>query len=114
MSYGDILAVAWIVDVSVLLVMVGVAFTRSRQLQRLFVRYGSTIIPNVVDLLRIKTPASGIRLQKYILSKAYQGEAQPQLRMAGRRVRILSITCLALTMLMFLIMALIFWYGSLR
>lgn len=111
MSMNDAVAVAWFIVVGALAVTVAIAFVCGSQLTRMFRRYGSTVLPDVTDLVRANTPSSGLKLQRYIFTKAYEQEARPELRAKGKTVRTLSIIGLFLTALGFAIMGLAIFLG---
>lgn len=112
MLWGNILAVAWIA-VFVATVVTGViSLFWNYQLRRLLRRYGSKVLPDAFELASVRTPTAQFELQRYIFFRKYRHEIQPELRAAGRRQRTVWIIGITETMLMFLLMALIFWYGS--
>lgn len=109
MSWSNVLTVTWFVIVGALAIIVGLSYLLNFQLKNLFKHYGSTVLSDVVDLVSVNTPAASLRIQRYIFTKAYKNEAQPELRLVGRRTRALGIIALILIVLGFAITALIIW-----
>lgn len=107
MSGNDVLAVAWIAVFAALAVVIGISFFWSYKLRLLFKRYGSSVIPNVVDLVSVNTLITGFKIQRYIFFKTYQNEVNRQLRSAGKRIRALGIIGLILTAFFFVLTVLV-------
>lgn len=109
MLWINIITVVWFVIVGALAIIIGISFLLNVRLKSLFKHYGSTVLSDVVDLVSVNTPAAGFRIQRYILTKAYKNEAQPELRLVGKWARTLGIIGLILTVLGFAVTALIIW-----
>lgn len=108
-NIADFLTVVWFVLFAAMGVTVAAGFALKNQLTSLFMRYGSIVLPNVIDLVSVNTPSNHLQLQRYILTKAYKEEAQPALREKGKTVRMLSIVAILLFSLWIVITAVLIW-----
>lgn len=108
-SLSNVIDVMWLVIAGLLAFVVVIAFPLSNRVKDLFRRYGSSVLPNVTDLVSVNTPATNFQLQKYFLTKAYEKETEPELRSIGKTVRIISIAGLVLTALGFILTGLAIW-----
>lgn len=111
-SLSNALAVAWFVIGGVVVIAVGLSFLLNSRVINLFKRYGSTVLPDVIDLVSVNTPSAGLRLQKYFLTRAYEKETQPELRSVGKVVRTLTIIALALIVLFLAVTVLAIWVAA--
>lgn len=108
-TLSNVIVTIWFVTIGLLAVVVIIAFLLNNRVKYLFARFGSSVLPNVMDLLSINTPSNNFQVQKYILKKAYKNELQPELRSIGRIVYVTSIVGLVLTALAFIVTGLAIW-----